>query len=55
MKGATIIRLSEYERTCRNCEYYTTDICTYPGGWTLDKKNRGAQFARKKQKQEGDG
>lgn len=56
MKGkvvnATIIRLSECQRTCKNCVYLGEDFCTYPNGWHLDNKNRCAQFKRKKGKAE---
>lgn len=49
----TVIRLSDYERTCRNCVYLDGDSCSCPNGWFLDDRNRCAQFKRK-QKQEGE-
>ena len=48
-----IIRLLDYERTCRNCVYLDGDSCSCPNGWFLDDRNRCAQFKRK-QKQEGE-
>ena len=47
----TIIRLSDYERTCRNCVYSDGDSCSCPNGGFLDDKNRCAQFKRKKEKE----
>ena len=49
----TVIRLSDYERTCRNCVYLDEDSCSCPNGWFLDDRNRCEQFKRK-QKQEGE-
>jgi len=49
-----VIRLSDYQRTCRNCVYLDGDTCSCPNGWFWDdKRNRCAQFKRK-QKQEGE-
>ena len=47
-----IIKLSDYIRICRHCIYYTPDVCTYPGGWTLNSKNRCEQYKRKKREAE---
>ena len=52
--SATVVKLSEYKRDCKNCVYHDKDYCTCPNGWFLDDKNRCAQFKRK-QKQEGEG
>ena len=49
----TVIRLSDYERTCRNCVYLDEDSCSCPNGWYLDDKNRCSQFKRK-QKRKGE-
>lgn len=51
--SATVVKLSEYKRDCKNCVYLDEDSCTCPNGWFLDDKNRCAQFKRK-QKQEGE-
>ena len=45
-----IIKLSEYIPICRNCMYYTPDVCIYPGGWTPNSKNQCEQYKRKKRK-----
>ena len=46
-----VVRISDYERTCRNCVYLNGDSCSCPNEWFLDDKNRCSQFKRK-QKQE---
>lgn len=48
----TVIRLSDYEHTCRNCIYLDGDFCTYPNGYFLDDRNRCAQFKRKKEQED---
>ena len=50
-----IIKLSEHIRTCRNCKYYTPDVCIYPGGWTPNSKNQCEQYKQKKREAEDEG
>jgi hypothetical protein len=47
-----IIKLSDHIRSCRNCMYYKPDVCTYPGGWMPNSKNRCGQYKRKKREAE---